>query len=222
MTKKVAQAKKNPNELRLQDIPAVQGLKGTPPEYQDAKMSINPAVNAATAIRFFEKKYGEVDLTHLVNALNEEVGKANSRDLTGAGAMLVAQATILDTIFNNLAIRSAANMGEGYMEATETYMKLALRAQSQCRSTWEALSAIKNPPVASYVKQANIAHGHQQVNNGPVDKAATSRTGEKENAQNKLLEAKDGKRLDTGTARTASGINQDMETVETIDRPKDK
>ena len=44
-------------------------------------------------------------------------------------------------------------------------MKLALKAQSQCRSTWEVVSAIQNPPIAGYVSQANIAQ-NQQVNNG--------------------------------------------------------
>jgi len=204
MTKKITKAKKNPNELRMQDIPAVQGLKGTPAEYQDAKMAINPAVNAASAIRVFEKKFGDVDLTYLVNALNEETAKANSRDLTGAGDMLVAQATILDAVFNNLAIRSAANMGEGYMEATETYMKLALRAQSQCRSTWEALSAIQNP--IQIVKQQNIAKGHQQVNNYP-------RNEEDEIPQTEILEVIDGKRMDTGTESKNVKTDSRMETV---------
>jgi hypothetical protein len=74
--------------------------------------------------------------------------------------MLTAQAHSLDAIFNKLAQRAALNMGE-YMQACETYLKLALRAQSQCRATWETLSTIKNPPVMGYVKQANIAQGHQ-------------------------------------------------------------
>ena len=71
----------------------------------------------------------------------------------------------MDAIFNNLAQRAAMNMGE-YLDATDTYLKLALRAQSQCRSTWEAVSTIKHPPMAGYM-QANIAHGPQQVNNSP-------------------------------------------------------
>jgi hypothetical protein len=48
-------------------------------------------------------------------------------------------------------------MGE-YVDAADTYMRLALRAQSQCRATLETLAAIKNPPVA-FANQANIAHG---------------------------------------------------------------
>jgi hypothetical protein len=75
--------------------------------------------------------------------------------------MLTAQAHTLDAIFNSLAQRAALNMGE-YIQACETYLKLALRAQSQCRTTWEALATIKNPPVMGYVRQANIAHGPQQ------------------------------------------------------------
>jgi len=48
-------------------------------------------------------------------------------------------------------------MGE-YVDAADTDMRLALRAQSQCRATLETLAAIKNPPVV-FANQANIAHG---------------------------------------------------------------
>jgi len=51
------------------------------------------------------------------------------------------------------------------MDNLDRYLELALRAQSQSRATWDALATIKNPPVAGYVRQANIAHGPQQVNN---------------------------------------------------------
>jgi hypothetical protein len=51
--------------------------------------------------------------------------------------------------------------------AAESYFKMALKAQNQCRMTLETLSNIKNPPVV-YAKQANIANGPQQVNNGPT------------------------------------------------------
>ena len=37
-------------------------------------------------------------------------------------------------------------------------MKLALKAQNQCRMTLETLAAIKNPPVI-YARQANFANG---------------------------------------------------------------
>lgn len=47
----------------------------------------------------------------------------------------------------------------------EVFLKLALRAQSQCRATLEILALIKHPQPVAIVKQANIAAGPQQVNN---------------------------------------------------------
>ena len=47
----------------------------------------------------------------------------------------------------------------------ETNMRIALRAQSQCRATLETLAAIKNPPMV-IAKQANVTTGPQQINNG--------------------------------------------------------
>ncbi|MEJ2178812.1 MAG: hypothetical protein P8Y12_13060 [Gammaproteobacteria bacterium] len=77
------------------------------------------------------------------------------------------------------------------MSNFEVYMRVALRSQSQCRATLETLSTIKNHPVV-FAKQANIAPGHQQVNNN-----LDSRTREIQNPENELLEQKAGKRLDT-------------------------
>jgi len=52
-----------------------------------------------------------------------------------------------------MARRAAMNMN-GNIQATETYMRMALKAQSQSRSTLETLSAVKNPPIV-FAKQAN-------------------------------------------------------------------
>ena len=82
-------------------------------------------------------------------------------------------------------------MGE-YIEASEKYMKLALRAQAQCRATIETLAAIKNPPVL-FAKQANISNGPQQVNNGPPPRADENTT-----SPNKLLEQSHEQLLDPG------------------------
>ena len=64
-----------------------------------------------------------------------------------------------------MARQAALNLGH-YLETVERYLKLALRAQSQSRATWETLSTIKHPPMANYVGQANVSNGHMQVNNG--------------------------------------------------------
>jgi hypothetical protein len=124
--------------------------------------------------------------------------------------MLTAQAAALNSLFLELTKRSGTNMG-AHMGVMETYMRLALKAQSQCRATLEALVAIKNPPVV-YARQANFAAGHQQVNNGALAHAGTT-----ERQPNKLLEAEHGERLDPGATGKAGGSNQALETVGAID-----
>ena len=96
--------------------------------------------------------------------------------MTPADEMLVAQAATLDALFGQLARRSASNMEAGYLQASIGYMQLALRAQSQSRCTWETLSKIKNP--LTFVRQANIANGPQQVNNGTRTEALTNQPNE--------------------------------------------
>jgi len=211
---KKGKKKANPNELKLVK------KEGVEEALSIARAVLRPTIQSASTLKMYEKKFGEIGLAELVEALTEQTALAIDGDMSRAEAMLTTQAHTLDAIFNNLAQRAAMNMGE-YLDATDTYLKLALRAQSQCRTTWEALSAIKNPPVAGYVNQANIAHGPQQVNNSPAPEAGASRTGEEENPQNKLLEKTDGKRLDAGTTGTAGRTDQDMATVGSVDRAKD-
>ena len=118
--------------------------------------------------------------------------------------MLSAQAHTLDAIFGELARRASACMDTP--KFMETYMKMALRAQTQARSTWEAISVIQNPPVARYVKQANISGGHQQVNNG-------SRALETENSPNELIEEHHVETMDFGAPSEASRTHTAVETV---------
>jgi hypothetical protein len=102
-------------------------------------------------------------------------------------------------------------------------MRPALKAQSQCRSTLEALAEIKNPKPVAFVQQANIAHGPQQVNNGTVaPPAEPSRAGESEKPPNKLLESRDDQRLDTGAEGAAGCADSDLETVGEVNRAADK
>ena len=89
---------------------------------------------------------------------------------------MTTQAHTLDAIFNNLARRT---INAEYMDNLDRYLKFALRARSQCRVTWEALATIKNSPVAGYVRQANIAHGPQQVNNASAAPAGAPARGRK-------------------------------------------
>ena len=127
-------------------------------------------------------------------------------------AMLVGQAHALQTIFTSLA-RRAAN--QEYLKQYGMYMSLALKAQSQSRSTIQALTELKYPKQVAFVKQANISHGHQQVNNGSNTSDAYAHAKENTNQPNELLEVNNGReKMDIGTTKTAIGTNKAMATVE--------
>lgn len=93
-------------------------------------------------------------------------------------------------------------------------MRLALKAQAQARSTSETLALMKNP--MPYIKQANIAHGHQQVNNGQKEVNASKQptgAGNPQSEPNKLLEADHGQRMDLGAQKEAGRSNQTVGAV---------
>lgn len=188
-----------------------------------AAIAVNPSVQAAFTIRKFENE--GIDLSCTVRALQKQIEAVQGGDMKHAESLLVSQANTLSEIFNNLARRSHDNMIAGYGEAAERYMKLALRAQNQCKATVEALSAIKNPPVI-YAKQANFANGPQQVNNGamtpsePMAKDVTHTQGTTIE-QNKLSGDNYGILPDTRASQAASRINQEVEAVGKIYRAED-
>jgi hypothetical protein len=103
-----------------------------------------------------------VDLATMLGTLREQARAANEGDFKHAEAMLMNQATALQSLFARLTERA---MGAEYLSHFQAYMRLGLRAQSQCRATLEALSEVKNPLVV-YARQANVTTGPQQVNNG--------------------------------------------------------
>jgi hypothetical protein len=124
--------------------------------------------NAATIGVFLKSSMGELSLNDCMSVLKDQVAAVHSGNLSDAESLLTCQAASLNTIFTELARRAANNMGE-HFDAFERYLRLALKAQNQCRATLETLAAIKNPPVV-FTKQANINHGNgnQQINNGTL------------------------------------------------------
>ena len=179
-----------------------------------ARTVVRPTVQAAFTLRECGGLYRNVELSGLLKALTEQTHASSAGDLKRAEAMLTAQAHTLDGIFNHLA-RCAVNAE--YLDTLDRYLKLALRAQSQCRAAWETLATIKNPPYVGYVRQANIAHGPQQVNNASAASEGAPRGRKNPSLQNKLLEESDGERLDLGPACTSVQANPAMATLGEID-----
>lgn len=206
------------NVLQVTDRP------GVSEERQLADLATDGiATNAMAARYFLGGSQPNLSITEMVASLKDHGKRVNANDLAAAEQMLTAQSIALNAIFAEMARRSALNMGE-YLDASDRYMRLALKAQGQCRATVETLAAIKNPPVV-YAKQANITNGPQQVNNGvssgPKGEPVPVHTHEeKSNPSNELLELADGTRLDAGAQGQAGLPNPWLATVDAINRAK--
>jgi hypothetical protein len=103
----------------------------------------------------------------------------NNGDMSGVEATLVSQAMSLNTIFAEMMRRGGHMLGKDG-DAAERYFRIGLRAQNQSRMALETLANVKAGP-AVFARQANISHGHQQVNNGaPPARAGKSDLGQTE------------------------------------------
>ncbi len=182
-----------------------------------ARTVLRPTVLSAVTLKDYGKGYGNLDLSGLVDALTAQTKAVTDGDLGRGEAMLTAQAHTLDAVFNNLAGRA---INAEYLDNLDRYLKLALRAQSQCRATWETLATMKNPPMMGYVRQANIAHGPQQVNNAASTASDPSRPRENADLQSKLLEENSGERLDIGATCASGRANPAMAPLGKGDRTK--
>ena len=181
---------------------------------QYAAVVTSPELAAYRVINGAEHNSGigdDIDVPSLIADLRAQGAAVNSGEMRQAEAMLINQATALQSLFARLAERGMASTG---LPQFEVNMRLALRAQSQCRATLETLAAIKNPPVI-FAKQANIANGHQQINNGA---AIPAHAEENKPEQTKVIEAQHGNYLVTRATGEASGGNQTLEAVGAIDR----
>jgi hypothetical protein len=128
------------------------------------KLALIPSVNGGAVIESFQNNVlgKDADLSAMIEMLEQSIQQVGKDDLSGLEAMLVSQANALQTIFTSLARRASSQESLPLFQA---YMGLALKAQSQSRSTISALVDLKNPKQATYVGQANMTTGPQQVNN---------------------------------------------------------
>lgn len=158
--------------------------------------------NAVLMKSYSENTGGEVGITETMRALRVSLGEVNSGDLGAVEAMLLGQAAALNAMFAELGRRAYINMGE-HLPATDRYMRLALKAQGQCRATLETLAAIKNPPLV-FARQANINNGgQQQVNNGMASELPAPAPLQQNFQPTELFEeARNGIRMDAGAPST--------------------
>ena len=171
-----------------------------------ANLMISPEMASFRVITNRERQelMEQLDTPALIDALRAQTKAVQQGDLRAAEAMLMNQATALQSLFVKL---TETGLQANLLRQQETALRLALKAQSQCRATLETLANIKNPPVV-YAKQANVTTGPQQINNGP--QAVPTGTREKVFQENKLkeLEHEAQQWLDTGTTSAAGGTHQ--------------
>ncbi|MBP6008316.1 MAG: hypothetical protein KA740_11505 [Rhodoferax sp.] len=175
-----------------------------------AKLIVSPEYAAYRVIAAAEPKdlTAELDIPVLLTILKDQGVAANRNDLSQAETMLANQATALQSLFARMAVR--ASRAE-HMVNFEILMRVALKAQSQCRATLETLAAIKNPPIV-YAKQANVTTGPQQINNG------IAHTGENKIRTNKLLAADHGNFLDTRAQAAPTRVDPGMGPMDKVNR----
>lgn len=151
-----------------------------------AVAAMSPVTNsAAVTAAYQDSVFGDdVDMLTQLLHLDVRMRRIKGGDLTDLEAMLVGQATALQSIFVSLARRAQQQTLQANLEA---FLGLALKAQAQSRATISAVVDLKHPRQATFVKQANIAHGPQQVNNGAADRKP-ARTEKIQTAPNELLE----------------------------------
>jgi hypothetical protein len=177
-----------------------------------AAFSLNPAVNSALVIDAFSgTMLGEdLDLSSLINTIESSVNKVKSGDLSTLESILVSQSFALQGIFTSLA-RRASN--QTLTSNYQSLLSLALKAQSQCRTTLETLSALKHPSII-YAKQANVTTGPQQINNGVMP---SPQAGEIKNEQTQLSGGIHELLPDTRTSSHAFRNDQALEALGEID-----
>lgn len=175
-----------------------------------AKLLISPEMASFRVItnRERDELMAQLDTPSLLEALREQTQVVQQGDMKAAEAMLINQATALQSLFVKL---TETGLKTGLLRQQETALRLALKAQSQCRATLETLANIKNPPIV-YARQANVTTGPQQINNGVQSARSGDNVGapQEKIRKNKLKELGHGQEqwLDAGAPCTTGHKDQ--------------
>jgi hypothetical protein len=190
------------------------GIDPTASQADNAKAIAKDILSAETAalrvIQAAEGKSGlsaALDVPGALHELRRQGAELNSGDLSRVEAMLVNQATALQSLFVRLIERG---MAQESLPQYEAHMRLALKAQAQSRLAIETIGALKHGP-AIFARQANVTNGGpMQVNNNAAPPTPLG-AGEIKTSPSKLLEARND--LDTGTPPPPSPRNPQLEAV---------
>lgn len=145
-------------------------------------------------------------VTDLNRELRRQTELVNKGNMTRPENMLLAQAHTLDAMFAKLATQALLAK---HLDRMEPLMRMAFKAQNQCRATLQTLAELKAPKQIAFVKQANIGQ-NVQVNNGATE---PTRTRKPKKAQNELLETDHVQWMDTRATGATVGNDSELEAV---------
>jgi hypothetical protein len=145
-------------------VVTVTQLKGQTKEQALAGVALSSAMNAALVVDKYQANILGCDLQMdaLKESLEVRMSQTKDGDLACLESMLVGQAEALQAIFVSLAMRAQHQSSQKHVESL---LSVALKAQTQSRATIQAIVDLKSPRQSTYVGQANISNGPQQVNN---------------------------------------------------------
>lgn len=208
MTKAIAKTTNRSNLLAIA-LPFGESVEQT-----SARAAIQPAINAAEAINAFkgDADWNKLDFARLFDSLQASIDESKAGDLSGLEAMLIGQATALQAMFSSLAVRAGR---QEHLQRYEVFFSLALKAQAQSRATIQTLVDLKFPRQATFVKQANIANGPQQINNAAAADLAHVKTS---SAPNKLSGERHELLPDAGAPSPAITGSPKMATMDKVYR----
>lgn len=203
-SKKIAPPTQNKHEITVRASDQADAV------IQIAKTFMGAEAAPAMVAMNYNKDSG-LDINAMMGELRGQHQALDAGDMSLAEHMLLSQSIALQAMFADLATRAKL---QTTFEGLQCLTGLALRAQSNCRATLLALGELKYPKQATFVRQANIANGPQQINN-----AEPARARKKASQQTKLLEADHGSTtLDAGTTGPATRGNPALATVEQVNR----
>jgi hypothetical protein len=130
-----------------------------------ARVIIAPGLRHAHVASLFGGElfgdHAKPSIMNSVEVMEDAMAKAQEGDKSLASKLLATQALALDGIFTEMARRSGNNMGQ-YLDASERYMRLALKAQANCRATLETLAKLHQPREQT-VKHVHVNEGGQAI-----------------------------------------------------------
>lgn len=143
-------------------VPVVKGKTELETAERIAKLAVSPEMSSQRVVAASERNKGldeYLDIPQLMAVLKAESERLSDGKSEDIAPILANQALALQSLFSRLTERA---LSQSAMTNIEAFMRLALRAQSQCRATLETLSSLNKAPTV-FAQQANVAT-NQQIN----------------------------------------------------------